>query len=368
MKTLCIDTTSLCASVSIIEDKKVIGEFTINYIRNHSLTLMPLVENLLKSLFLELSDIEKIAITTGPGSFTGQRVGASTAIALAKSLNCPLVPINTLDMLKENCNIFKGIVVPIIDARRSEVYYSVYKNKERLVDYDIKPITEVLQYCNDLDEQVCFVGDGVLLHKEEILKNDKFSIANMNNYYQSTSSIAELLEDAKEVKYNELELFYIKKTEAERTYNAKNFKIVKLQEEHLDELAEIEKDSFDDSWSKKMLEQELNNKMAEYFVGMIDDKIIGYIGSWYVINEGQITNIAVRKEYRKQGFGNKLLQHLIQYYKDKDCLGITLEVRKSNENAIKLYEKFGFKLEGERKNYYRNGEDAHIMWYYFEEE
>ncbi len=367
MKTLCIDTTSLCASVSIIEDNKVIGEFTINYIRNHSITLMPIIQNLLNTLNINISEIDKIAVTTGPGSFTGQRVGASTAIALAKSINCKIIPINTLDMLKENCNLFDGFVVPIMDARRSEVYFSVYKDKKKLKDYNIIPITELLEYCNSLDDRVCFVGDGVLIHKEEILKFDKFSVANMNNYYQSTSSIAELINNSEEVDYNELELFYIKKTEAERTYNEKNFKIVPFEEKHLSDLVEIENDSFDDSWTKVMLEKELSNTLAKYFVGVIDDTVIGYIGSWQVLNEGQITNIAVKKEYRKQGFGNKLLQYLVNYYKENNSCGVTLEVRKSNEVAISLYKNFGFKTEGERKEYYKDGEDAFIMWYYYDE-
>ncbi len=367
MRTLCIDTTSLCASVSVIEDKKVIGEFTINYIRNHSLTLMPIVQSLLETLNICIKDIDNIAITVGPGSFTGQRVGASTAMALAKSIGCKLIPINTLDMLKENCNIFDGVVVSIMDARRSEVYYCVYKNGEKLTEYDIKPMSDVLEYCKTIEDKVCFVGDGVLIHKDDILNND-FYIASMNNYYQTTSSIVNMIDDAKEIEYNELDLFYIKKTEAERTYNNKNFKIIALEEKHLLDLVEIEKDSFDDSWSKGMLEKELENPRSKYFVGVIDNVVVGYIGSWHILDEGHIANIAIRKEYRKQGFGHRLLDHVANYYKAVEANSLTLEVAKGNDKAINLYKKFGFELEGERKNYYKNGEDAYIMWYYFDTE
>ncbi|MFV0520504.1 MAG: tRNA (adenosine(37)-N6)-threonylcarbamoyltransferase complex dimerization subunit type 1 TsaB [Lachnospirales bacterium] len=367
MKTLCIDTSSFVASVSIIEEGKVIGESTINFIRNHSITLMPLIENLLKVLNLNINDINRMAVTTGPGSFTGQRIGASCAIALAKATGSKIVPINTLDLLKENHREFDGLVVPIIDARRGEVYYSIYEKGKRLVDYNILPFDEVLEICKCYDKKVIFTGDGIFVHIDKITETN-FFIASKNNNYQRASSMAEILEEYEEVDYMDLKLFYIKKTEAEREYNQKHFKILEFNESLLDNVFEVEKDAFFEPWSKKMFEEELNNKFARYFVGVIDDVVVGYIGSWYVLNEGQITNIAVKKDYRGQGFGKKLVQKVIDYYNDLECIGVTLEVRQSNDNAIALYKSFGFEIEGMRKNYYNNGEDAHIMWLHLEQE
>ncbi len=368
MKTLCIDTTSFVASVAIIEDKKVIGESTINYIRNHSITLMPLVENLMNTLNIQLSDMDRVAVAIGPGSFTGQRIGASCGIALAKAMGAKIIPINSLDLLVENHRDFDGLVVPIIDARRSEVYFSIYKKGERLVEYNIKAFDEVFELCKKYNMPVMFTGDGISVHKDKILTQEGFFVASENNSYQRASSMALLLDDEKAVDYDKLKLFYIKKTEAERTYNQNNFKIIDFDESFLDGVYEVEKDAFFEPWSKKMFQDELGNKFARYFVGVIDGEVVGYIGSWYVMNEGQITNIAVKKEYQGQGFGKKLVQKVIDYYKELECIGVTLEVRVNNESAIALYKSFGFVFEGTRKNYYSNGDDAHIMWLHIEQE
>ncbi|MFV0440683.1 MAG: tRNA (adenosine(37)-N6)-threonylcarbamoyltransferase complex dimerization subunit type 1 TsaB [Lachnospirales bacterium] len=363
MKTLCIDTTSLVASVGIIEDKKILSEFTINCIRNHSKTLMVLIEDMFKIIDMELKDIDNIAVTNGPGSFTGQRVGVATAMALASAIQKDVLPINTLDLLKENARDFVGIVIPIIDARRSEVYFSIYEKGEKLRNYDLKHIDEVLALCKSYDKEVIFTGDGVLLHKEKI-ESDGYKVASNNNYFQRVSSMSELIEKSQPVRYDEVELFYLKQTEAERVYNLKNVKIVEFDIKYLDEILEIEKKSFAQPWTRGMFEDEAKNSMANFFIALIDEKVVGYISSRYIINEGHITNVAICDKYRRQGIGKKLITYLVDYYKEQICIGLTLEVNKNNEGAIKTYESLGFVLEGERKNYYENGEDAYIMWLY----
>lgn len=139
--------------------------------------------------------------------------------------------------------------------------------------------------------------------------------------------------------------------------------IEKMTKGYLEEVCAIEKKCFSIPWSKKSFEDELNkNNMAIYLVALYEKKVIGYAGMWHVINEGHITNIAVDPEYRKKGVGKKLVNELIEIAKDKEMIGITLEVRTSNEVAINLYKKQGFLLEGIRKEYYENKEDALIMW------
>lgn len=131
----------------------------------------------------------------------------------------------------------------------------------------------------------------------------------------------------------------------------------------LDELAVIEQASFSVPWTRGMLEEECFNSLARYRVIEYQGIIAGYIGMWHIMDEGHITNLAVRPEFRRRGFAGKLLQDLIDYAAENDINAITLEVRVSNIPAISLYESFGFQVEGRRKNYYAdNGEDALIMW------
>jgi ribosomal-protein-alanine acetyltransferase len=131
----------------------------------------------------------------------------------------------------------------------------------------------------------------------------------------------------------------------------------------LDDLVEIEQASFSVPWSRGMLEEEFFNSSAVYRVAEYNGIIAGYIGMWHILDEGHITNIAVRPEYRRMGFGRRLMQSVIDYSKSSGIHSLTLEVRVSNIPAIRLYESFGFRVEGRRKHYYAdNGEDAFIMW------
>ncbi len=140
--------------------------------------------------------------------------------------------------------------------------------------------------------------------------------------------------------------------------------ILKMTTEHIKDVHKIEEDSFSIPWSEKAFYDELTkNKMAIYIVAKKDDEIIGYGGMWHVINEGHITNVAVKKECRGKGVGTKIIDAFIDIAKQKEMIGITLEVRVSNDIAKNLYKKNGFIMEGIRKEYYEdNKEDAIIMW------
>mgnify|MGYP001001622289 FL=1 len=137
-----------------------------------------------------------------------------------------------------------------------------------------------------------------------------------------------------------------------------------MQESDIDRIVEIEQESFSPPWSREAFLLELTkNILAKYIVVEVEDRVVGYGGIWLIIDEGHITNIAIDKEYRGLGLGNKLLEGLIQLCIDRDIKAITLEVRKSNEIAKGLYKKYGFKECGIRPGYYtNNNEDAIIMW------
>lgn len=142
-------------------------------------------------------------------------------------------------------------------------------------------------------------------------------------------------------------------------------KIDEMTVEDVNEVCEIEKASYGEHhWSKDSFYSEVSNNIARYYVAKDEDNnVLGYIGSWFIIEEAHITNVSVSPEHRKKSIGEALLAHVIQQcYKEK-IKYITLEVRVSNEPAIKLYEKYQFKSLGTRKHYYQdNNEDALIMW------
>jgi len=140
-------------------------------------------------------------------------------------------------------------------------------------------------------------------------------------------------------------------------------RIVPMTADHLDEVAELERTCFSVPWSRNMLAEELDNMLSAFLVALDDSgRVAGYAGVQVVLDEGYITNIAVRPDCRKQGIAGKLLQVFLDFAKGNQLAFLTLEVRASNYDAIALYGSRGFRSVGRRKNYYEHPkEDALIM-------
>ena len=145
--------------------------------------------------------------------------------------------------------------------------------------------------------------------------------------------------------------------------NRMNVRIVPMNADHLDEVAELERICFSVPWSRNMLAEELDNLLSAFLVALDDnDKVVGYAGVQVILDEGYITNVAVRPECRRQGIAAKLLQVFLDFAKANKLTFLTLEVRASNYDAIALYGSRGFRSVGRRRNYYEHPrEDAIIM-------
>lgn len=132
-----------------------------------------------------------------------------------------------------------------------------------------------------------------------------------------------------------------------------NVNIIPTTEQHLDRIAEIEALSFSTPWSRKSFADSMaNSNVISIFTATLDDEVVGYICLFHLFEEGELLNIAVNPDYRKQGIAQQLLNQMFMLFKQKDVTRITLEVRESNTNAKNLYLKNGFKPIGIRKNYY----------------
>jgi tRNA threonylcarbamoyladenosine biosynthesis protein TsaB len=220
MKILSLDTTGLVASCAVVDDERTIAEFTTNYKKTHSQTLMPMIENMAELIGLDLAELDYIACACGPGSFTGLRIVAATAKGLAHALNKKIIPIPTLDGLAYNLPYSNAPVVPIMDARRNQVYAAVYEQgTSMLSEYMACDINELLEYVSSISEQAVFLGDGVPVFKDVIKKySDGFSFAPPSCNMQRAASVAALaLERAdKAVAFNDFEIIYLRKSQAER--------------------------------------------------------------------------------------------------------------------------------------------------------
>lgn len=143
-----------------------------------------------------------------------------------------------------------------------------------------------------------------------------------------------------------------------------SFEIVKMEKRHLD-IIKLELKKFDEFWNTDILTDEFNNENSEYFVMVDENNILGFAGLWFNIDEAHVMNIAVKSEFRRNSYGTRLLEFLINIAKNKNRKCITLEVREDNFPAINLYKKMNFTKEGIRKRYYDNCFDAIIMTKFF---
>lgn len=137
---------------------------------------------------------------------------------------------------------------------------------------------------------------------------------------------------------------------------------LKMDETHIEAIAELERVCFHDPWSINSISSELHNPLSAWLVAVDEGGVCGYVGSQSVLDGADMMNIAVHPDYRKRGIGSTLIEKLIVLLKEKNVISLSLEVRASNETAIGLYHKMGFEIIGKRPGYYRNPrEDAYIM-------
>ncbi len=232
MKILALDASGIVATVAIASEEEIIAEYTIKHKKTHSQTLLPMIDEVMKFTELNIKDIDYIAATNGPGSFTGLRIGAATAKGLAQARNIPIVSIPTLEAIAYNVNYTDKLICPIMDARRNNVFTGIYKRQENHLDIVRKQsaisIEELIKEINELGQEVIFVGDGVSVWQEYIQKNIivDYQLAPIYVREQKASSVIGLaMEYIKEKKYvssKDFQLDYLRKSQAERELENKN--------------------------------------------------------------------------------------------------------------------------------------------------
>ena len=176
MKILGLDSSGLVAGAAVVEDDVLVAEYTVNYKKTHSQTLLPMVDELRKMTELDLSSLDAIAIASGPGSFTGLRIGAATAKGMGLALEKPLVEVPTLEGLAYNLWGTDNLICPLMDARRNQVYTGLYEFVRTAEGLSLKTVAvqqtadigEILEQINLLGRQVIFLGDGVRVYEENI--------------------------------------------------------------------------------------------------------------------------------------------------------------------------------------------------------
>ena len=388
MRVLAIDSSGLTATVAVVEETQTVAEYTINYKKTHSQTLLPMIDEVVKMTELDLGTIDAIAVAGGPGSFTGLRIGSATAKGLGLALNKPLIHVPTVDGLAYNVFGCEDIICPIMDARRNQVYTGIYTFSKKAGEKEgrnlVEPVFQVIKMqmavsieelaerLNRYRRPVVFLGDGVPVYEnvlaEKLTVPYSFAPAYMNRqraavvgtlaiqYYKSGK-----FETAEEHRPDYLR---VSQAERERAQREKEAEIIvrELKVEDSAAVAEMEQQIFSDSWSEKSVLETVQQKQSVCFAAEKAGHLLGYLLAYHAADEAEIARIAVQKEARREGAAGKLMQALEHYCEEHKMEKLLLDVRESNEAARSFYTKNGFVEDGIRQGFYVNpSEDAVLM-------
>ena len=222
MRILGVDTSSKVATCAICEDDRLVCEFILNNKMTHSQTIMPIIDECLKKSELTTKDIDIFAVSNGPGSFTGLRIGVTTVKGLAHAMNKPVVGVNTLEAMCYNLPFCPYIISPIMDARREQVYNAVYKFEKGVLTEIVQPraisVEDLMIELKKRGEKVVFLGDGVPVFESAIKEKlgDLAEFAPINAEMQRASGVCLAAKSKTTVHYSRLTPVYLRKSQAER--------------------------------------------------------------------------------------------------------------------------------------------------------
>lgn len=387
MRVLAIDSSGLTATVAIVEDEITLAEYTVNYKKTHSQTLLPMIDEMVKMTETDLDTIDVIAVAGGPGSFTGLRIGSATAKGLGLALDKPLIHIPTVDGLAYNVYGCEDIICPIMDARRNQVYTGMYtfswkageKENQSLREPVFQvmkmqmaiSVEELIRRLNNYGRRVVFVGDGVPVYKNILAEGLKvpyaFAPAYMNRqraavvgtlgikYYKAGKT-----ETAME---HQPEYLRVSQAERERAEREKNSRITvhEMKYEEAAAIAEMEHQIFPDKWSERAVLDTLENAQTICLTAEKAGRLIGYLFAYVAADEADIARVAVLKESRKQGVGSELIKELKKVGQEQDLKKLLLDVRRSNTAARAFYKKHGFTEDGVRPGFYEKPEEDAVL-------
>lgn len=409
MKILAIDTSGLVATVAITDGDLLKAQFSIQHKTTHSEILMPMLKDMTDKIGLDLSTIDAIAVAKGPGSFTGLRIGSATAKGLALALDKPIIPIPTVDGLAYNLYGNEKIICPMMDARRNQVYTGIYtfvpspteeKNFEQGFDMRVikkqyaASVDDVIAELNSIGKSVVLLGDGVPVYHDKLEQGLKvpFTVAPLHMNRQSAASIAALAlkyaADGRFVSSDEFAPDYLRLSQAERESLEKEgsdsvsasekraaahstpgkVRIRPMTAEDAPDAWKLEQINLGkEAWTQKQLLDAMTRDDTIYLVAEMAGRIVGLCGVQNISGEGEVTNVSVSGDVRREGCGYKMVKQLLERGKGIGIKDYTLEVRAQNAPAIRLYEKLGFKSEGVRPGFYDDPKDDAVIYWKREE-
>jgi tRNA threonylcarbamoyl adenosine modification protein YeaZ/ribosomal-protein-alanine acetyltransferase len=409
MKILALDTSGLVGSVAVLDAGTLTAQFSIQYKTTHSEILMPMLKDIADKIHLDMKSVDAIAVAAGPGSFTGLRIGSATAKGLALAIDCPIIPVPTVDGLAYNLYGNEKIICPMMDARRNQVYTGIYtfvpsptEEKSFEQGFDMRVIKkqyaaavdDVIAELNSIGKSVVLLGDGVPVYHDKLEQGLKvpFTVAPLHMNRQSAASLAALAlkyaADGRFVSSDEFAPDYLRLSQAERESLEKEgadsakasekraaahstpgkVRIRPMTAEDVEDAWKLEQINLGkEAWTQKQLLDAMTRDDTIYLVAEMAGRIVGLCGVQNISGDGEVTNVSVSGDVRREGCGYKMVKQLLERGKGIGIKDYTLEVRAQNAPAIRLYEKLGFKSEGVRPGFYDDPKDDAVIYWKREE-
>jgi tRNA threonylcarbamoyl adenosine modification protein YeaZ/ribosomal-protein-alanine acetyltransferase len=369
MLVLALDTTTRRGSAAVLRDAALLDHEVGDPARAYGERLPADIIRLLARCGLALREIDLFAVAAGPGSFTGLRIGIATMQGLAMANGRPMAGVSTLDALQRAAAPSSAFVGAFMDAQRGEVFSALYRDG-RLVDgpaAETPDVTLARWRALATPGPLAFVGDGALAYADAIAA--AFPAASRLPEAPALAPAIGLLAWEAAARGEAVSPEAIRPVYVRRRHRgsgqAMSWTIERtLSEADVEEIAAIEAAAFSNPWTLAMYQRELQNPDVSFlYVLRLDNRIVGFCSFWLVLDEVHINNLAIRPEYQGQGLGTVLLKEVLQVGSNRGAERATLEVRRSNTPARRLYENLGFEVAATRPNYYVSPpEDALILW------
>ena len=384
MRVLALDTTTRAGSAALVADDRVVDERSGDGARTHALRLPGEIIALAGANQWPLSEIDLYAVASGPGSFTGLRIGIATIQGLAFVHGRRIVGVPALDALAHagSRDLPEGTLIAAwMDAHRRDVFAALYQvtgatpfSRARLTEVEGPTVgspASTLARWRALATGLpaVFVGDGAMLYAADIARESPAARALPPPLLAGVIGRLAVARASESLDPAAMRPLYVRRPDAEIARDKKLRKgpwaIEPLAHDDIDDVLAIEEAAFTNPWTRAMYLAELENSGVSFcFLARdTDRRAVGFCSFWRVLDELHINNLAVRPEFRGTGIASALLDFVLKNGAAMGARRATLEVRRSNDAARLLYERFGFSVAGVRRDYYSKPvEDALVLW------
>lgn len=356
---LAVDSSSDRLLIGLAEAGQMLASYDGLPERNHSERIITELDKLLKSAGVPPDRIDSLAAVTGPGSFTGLRVGIAVVIGLAKTWNREILGGST-QSLHELYFRNRGIEAVTTIHCRGEQFYVFADGGE----VEVLSVAEIVSRLNGR----IFGGPGAASLQEFARRSDQAELQLAEPQIYSGGELAELFASNPgrfhQLDPADLQINYVFKSQPEqlRERAQQSVTIDEMTTSDLDAIVRIEQESFTDAWQRESFEKDIQNRWVITLAAHQAKRCVGYANCLAVDDYGYLANIAVDKEYNSHGVGRMLVDELCKRLQQRRKRRLLLDVRPSNRRAIMFYQKYGFAILTRKQNFYTNPpEDSYTM-------